>query len=196
MSEHKDPHAESNETVKVEATDIATRPVVVSVAALAVFTLIFTFVAHLTFKGMAAYIESTSPPASPLAAEYAAKQPPEPRLQLDPKKDLDVLRAAEDKTLRTLAWVDKDAGIVQVPIQRAMEILLAKGLPARQGPVPAKMSPRGVAPSQGHEASGAPDWFGGAGIGHGEGEHPETGHAGAGHAADPAHKPAAEAHGH
>lgn len=196
MSEHKDPHAESNDTVKFEATDIATRPIVVSVGALAIFTLVFTFVAHLTFKGLASYVESTSPPASPLAAEYAAKQPPEPRLQLDPKKDLEVLHAYEEKTLGTLAWVDKNAGIVQVPIERAMEILLTKGLPARQGPVPAKMSPQGVAPSQGYEASGAPDWFGGAGIGHEESAETEGGHAAGGHAKAPSHEAPAEAHGH
>lgn len=187
MSAHGDSNSHGNQDVRFEPTDVSTRPIVGSVLGLAVFTVVFTFIGHLVFHGLAAREHAASPPASPLAEKYAAKEPPLPRLQIHPKIDLDVLRAAEHKTLTSYAWVDKDAGIVQVPIKRAMEMLLAKGLPARQGPVPTKMSPKGVAPVQHPEASGAPDWAGNAAA-------PAHG----GHAAPAGHAPApaAEAHGH
>ncbi|MFN2427560.1 MAG: hypothetical protein ABR587_14050 [Candidatus Binatia bacterium] len=157
MSEHGQ-NPNENEDVRFEPTDIATRPVLISVLSLAVFTVIFTFIGHLVYYSLAARQQAASPAVSPLAEKYAAKEPPAPRLQIDPKLDLEMLHAAEDKILHSYAWVDKEAGVVQVPIERAMEMLLAKGLPARQGPVPAKMAPRGVAPSQASEGSGAPDW--------------------------------------
>jgi hypothetical protein len=54
------------------------------------------------------------------------------RLQVDPKNELRQMRAAEDAMLNSYGWVDKDAGIVRIPVDRAMEILAKKGLPARK----------------------------------------------------------------
>jgi hypothetical protein len=57
---------------------------------------------------------------------------PQQRLQVDAPKELRQMRAAEDAALGSYGWVDKNAGIVKIPIDRAMEILAKKGLPARQ----------------------------------------------------------------
>jgi hypothetical protein len=57
---------------------------------------------------------------------------PEPRLQIDAPNELRQLRAAEETALKSYGWVDKDAGIVKIPVDRAMEILAKKGLPARK----------------------------------------------------------------
>ena len=177
MSEH-DEHQHGHGSVQFEPTDVASKPVIISVLSLVVFTITFTAAAHLTFKLLAARERATSPQASPLAAQYGVKEPPMPRLQIHPKDDLTGLRAGENKVLTGYAWVDKDAGVVQVPIERAMEMLLAKGLPAREGPVPIKMQPKGVAPRQMGEGEGAPDWRGAAEGG------------------EPASEPAAGKHGH
>lgn len=67
-----------------------------------------------------------SPPASPLAASYARREPPEPRLQVDPLGDLDTLRAREAAQLNGYGWVDRQAGVVHIPIDRAMELLVAR----------------------------------------------------------------------
>lgn len=174
MSEHDHEHGDHG--VRFEETDVSTKPVVYSVLALAVFTVLFTAAAHFVFMGLAEREKAASAPPSPLAAQYAAKEPPEPRLQLEPKTDLDVLHAAEDKVLRGWGWVNKDAGTVHVPVKRAMEMLLAKGLPARQGQVPLKMSPRGVAPRQPAEAEGAPDWREGHGSPADHGAHHDDAH--------------------
>jgi hypothetical protein len=68
----------------------------------------------------------TSPPASPLAQSYARREPPEPRLQVDPIGDLAALRAREAAQLNGYGWVDRQAGVVHIPIERAMELLVAR----------------------------------------------------------------------
>lgn len=61
------------------------------------------------------------------------KEPPAPRLQTQPFKDVYLLRQAEAEKLNSYAWIDKDGGIVRLPIARAMELTLQRGLPARAG---------------------------------------------------------------
>jgi hypothetical protein len=68
-------------------------------------------------------------PPSPLAS--AQQLPPEPRLQVTPAQALQQLRAAEDAILHSYGWVDQPAGIVRIPIERAMELLAERGLPTR-----------------------------------------------------------------
>jgi hypothetical protein len=69
-------------------------------------------------------------PIPRLAGEREAT--PEPRLQLDANKELRQMRAAEDAALNSYGWVDRSSGSVRIPIERAMEILAKKGLPARK----------------------------------------------------------------
>jgi hypothetical protein len=70
-------------------------------------------------------------PAYPLAVGQGARQPPEPRLQTNPREDLRSLRAHEDEVLGHYGWVDKPAGVVRIPIDEAMRITVQRGLPAR-----------------------------------------------------------------
>jgi len=53
---------------------------------------------------------------------------PEPRLQTDPPDDLAKLRAREQNELDTYYWIDRDKGIVHIPIDEAMKQVLARGL--------------------------------------------------------------------
>jgi hypothetical protein len=69
-------------------------------------------------------------PIPRLAREREA--PPGTRLQVDAQNELRQMRAAEDAMLNSYGWVDKDAGIARIPVDRAMEILAKKGLPARK----------------------------------------------------------------
>ena len=68
----------------------------------------------------------------PLAAGVV-KDPPVPRLQTQPFRDINMLRQDEAKKLESYAWVDKEGGIVRMPIERAMELTIERGLPARAG---------------------------------------------------------------
>ena len=70
----------------------------------------------------------------PLAAGQETRVPPEPRLQTNPRADLQELRAHEDTVLGTYGWVDKSTGVVRIPIDAALKLTLQRGLPARSGP--------------------------------------------------------------
>jgi hypothetical protein len=63
------------------------------------------------------------------------KLPPGPRLEAHPSLDMKEMREAEDRKLNQYAWIDPDKGIVQIPVDRAMELILEKGLlPVRSQP--------------------------------------------------------------
>jgi hypothetical protein len=53
---------------------------------------------------------------------------PQPALQTDPQQDLAQLRAREEQLLNTYYWIDRDKGIVHIPIAEAMKRLVAKGV--------------------------------------------------------------------
>jgi hypothetical protein len=62
--------------------------------------------------------------------------PPAPRLQVSPSLDLKQTRQTEDVVLNSYRWIDKDAGVVGIPVEQAMKILAERGLPARDGAAP------------------------------------------------------------
>lgn len=57
--------------------------------------------------------------------------PPEPRLEDVAGLQLQRLRADEDALLHSYGWIDQQAGTVHIPIERAIDLLLERGLPAR-----------------------------------------------------------------
>ena len=66
----------------------------------------------------------------PLAIDRV-KEAPLPNLQKQPFKDLYELRQGENEKLTSYGWVDKEGGVTRIPIDRAMEVMLQKGFPAR-----------------------------------------------------------------
>jgi hypothetical protein len=56
---------------------------------------------------------------------------PYPREQPAPREDLQTFQARENGELNSYGWIDRKSGIVRVPIARAMDLVLAKGLPTR-----------------------------------------------------------------
>lgn len=58
--------------------------------------------------------------------------PPDPRIQVHPAQELVVYRKAQEQAIHDYNWVDKKAGVVSIPIERAMDQLLKKGLPTRR----------------------------------------------------------------
>jgi hypothetical protein len=87
----------------------------------------------------------------PLAAGVVRPLPPPPRLQTYPFSDLKALRADEDSVLGRYGWVDKNAGVVRIPVERAIDVLAEKGLPYRSAApaepsVPIGQTPRAAEP--------------------------------------------------
>jgi hypothetical protein len=69
--------------------------------------------------------------------ESGTLEPPPPNLLLSEPTVLREFRAAEDQTLSTYGWIDKNAGIVRLPIDRAKALVLERGLPVRAAGAPA-----------------------------------------------------------
>lgn len=60
--------------------------------------------------------------------------PPAPRLEQENGATLATLRAQEDKILNNYTWIDEAAGKVSLPIDRAIELTVQRGLPVQQPP--------------------------------------------------------------
>jgi hypothetical protein len=56
--------------------------------------------------------------------------PPPPRLQVNEHEDLQEFRMKEKWALEHYGWVDQKNGVVSIPIDRAMDLIVERGLPA------------------------------------------------------------------
>ena len=65
---------------------------------------------------------------------------PEPRLQTDDTRDMDVFRRSEEKMLHSYSKVDASGQTVRIPIERAMELISQRGLPDFGGASSTKVS--------------------------------------------------------
>src|SRR5690606_15466031 len=61
------------------------------------------------------------------------KEAPGPNLQPQPFRDVYLLKQDADNRLGSYGWADETNGIVHIPIDRAMELMLQRGVPARAG---------------------------------------------------------------
>jgi hypothetical protein len=78
-------------------------------------------------------------PEPPLrTSPLAPKDAPLPQTNVSAIKDIATLRREENVRLTTYGWVDKQKGIVRIPVEVAMEKALQKGFPERgNAPSPA-----------------------------------------------------------
>jgi hypothetical protein len=76
-------------------------------------------------KGLQALAPPTFPDDSALL--------PGPRLQAEPATDFQKMRTDGLGRLNGYGWVDRNAGIAHIPIERAMEIVARSGLPSATG---------------------------------------------------------------
>lgn len=65
------------------------------------------------------------------------KRFPAPNLQINPHEDLLAFRLRENKELTSYGWMDRSNGIVRIPIERAMDLIVERGLPVRSPGAPA-----------------------------------------------------------
>jgi hypothetical protein len=100
------------------------------VVALTVFSL-------LAAGGLFALLDSTEGEEAQVLPSFEAprSEPPMPRLQVSPRDDLRKLRAEEEAILGTYGW-DRESGLFRIPIERAMEVLAAEGIPPTGEPRP------------------------------------------------------------
>jgi len=124
-------HAAEHTEVHHEESDVNIRGVLMFGGALIVVAIIIHLVVGALFKYFDIREARQAAPEYPLAAAEENRLPPEPRLQTNPRQDLADLRAREDQALAGYSWVDRNAGIVRIPIDEAIKKTLERGLPAR-----------------------------------------------------------------
>ena len=120
-------------------------------ASLAILIIVVMWAMVHTYNFFAKH-ESLGPPASPF--ENQRELPPQPRLQPHPATDLKRYCEMEQQQLSTYGWEDQHNGVVRIPVDRAMDMVLQKGLPARPAsqtspetsvtPVGSAMEPRAM----------------------------------------------------
>jgi hypothetical protein len=129
---HAGDHGEQNPAVRHETSDVNVRGIFMFTVGLTVATLFFSFLVWVLFQYLQAREAKRVIPEYPLAATQETRMPPEPRLQTDPRGDLQDLHGQEEVILNSYGWTDKNAGVVRIPIEEAMRLTVQRGLPARQ----------------------------------------------------------------
>jgi hypothetical protein len=115
-----------------ELSDAEAAPVLKFLAFLAVVTVSVAAIVVVFYNYLESREAREKTARYPMAAGSARPLPPPPRLQTYPFQDVKDLRQEERRLLETYEWVDRSAGVVRIPVERAIEVLAAKGLPYRQ----------------------------------------------------------------
>ena len=104
-------------------------PSLLTIAVLLFFSCAIIF---LVVWGMMHYLKLHEPARTAGQANLpvtTSEEFPNPRLQIKGAVDLANLRAAEEADLESYGWIDRSSGTVHIPIDRAMQLLLERGLP-------------------------------------------------------------------
>jgi hypothetical protein len=111
-----------------ETTDVHVRPLVTYTGVLVLTVAGALVLMWVLFQFYAAMPVREGGPVSPLTAERVP--PPRPRLQTMETQSQDLVsnRATEEQLLNSYGWVDQSAGIVRIPIRRAMDLAVERGL--------------------------------------------------------------------
>lgn len=126
-SSHGEPAPHGAPTINHEVTDIpltgTTRAAIVTLVVVGSIMLL-VYGAWLFFQAQARKGDPGTPPMA--EQNYGHRLPPLPRVQSTPTTDLARHRAAQDGKLGSYAWVDRNGGIVRIPINRAIELTAAR----------------------------------------------------------------------
>lgn len=134
MSAHPEaghPHGPlDNPDTTHESSDINVRAIIWFTVVLAAIVLVIDLAMYGLFVVLHKYEVNNDPYVTPLAAPMN-QVPPEPLLQVTPWVDLKEFRAAQDAHMTSYGWVDEKTGVARIPIAKAKELLLQRGIPVR-----------------------------------------------------------------
>jgi hypothetical protein len=125
-----------------ERQDLAPSGIVYFLVTLGVATILCLF----GLRGLYAYLDhrerSLQPAVSPLltnvpadtrhiAPGYPQAAFPSPKLEEDERGQLNGILLNEEQKLYSYGWVNEKAGAMHIPIERAMDLIVQRGLPVR-----------------------------------------------------------------
>jgi len=130
-----------NEEMDFEREDLGAKPILIFLLGL----IIGCVLVALVLKGLYSYLDSYEnhhqAVENPLVQQTTAdtrivekgdiRKFPQPRLESDETTEINAFRMQEEQTLNSYGWVDQQAGVARIPIDRAMALLAQRGLPTR-----------------------------------------------------------------
>jgi hypothetical protein len=122
-------NTETREDAVRRSREVNTRGALIFAFWLAAGTIVVAVGMYGLFRAMQKKEDAADRPLAPAVAASLQRTPPEPRLEAMPLVPRQKLRAEEDAVLTSYAWVDKPRGFVRIPVDRAMELLVERGLP-------------------------------------------------------------------
>lgn len=137
MSEEIKHRAHDPET-EFEHQDLSPHGVYAFLVGLAVAGVLVAFVLWGLYHFMERYEAAHQPAQNPLvqpSVETRQVSPdailkfPQPRLENSERSELNDFRLKEEDTLDSYGWVDQKTGVVRIPIERAMQLIVQQGLP-------------------------------------------------------------------
>jgi len=159
-----DQHVQPGGNGGFEREDLGARAIFGFLLALVVLGLLVYFAANGVYWSLEKYNEAHEPRRNPLKQNVETDTRDfdtakvrgeiksvfsEPRLETDERNELTEPRMREEERLNSYGYVDQPAGVVHIPIERAMQLIVERGLPVRpQG----EASPKN--PSTGKAAAG------------------------------------------
>jgi hypothetical protein len=143
MSDGMHSHEESlhNQEVEFEREDLGAKPILTFLITLTVGCVLVALVLRGMYSYLSAYENHHQPVQSPLVpparVETRIVTPgdiarfPQPRLESDERLEINDFRRLEEEKLNSYGWVDQQAGVVRIPIDRAIQLVAQRGLPTR-----------------------------------------------------------------
>lgn len=125
MTDHSRPQHEPAEF----DSEIHVRAIFFAIAGLAL-VIALSFVGVIAFsKVLKARAIQRDPAPLPVAEANQPRPRPRAALQADPTADMVKFAKEEEAALTSYAWVDRASGVVQIPVDRALELVAERGLP-------------------------------------------------------------------
>jgi len=131
-----------------ERQDLTSRSVYGFLVGLAVAVIVVVVLLLGLYRAMDAFERRHQPQQSPLVQQTQADTRevspdeintfPQPRLEKSERSEINQFLMQEEQSLNSYGWVDQKAGVVRIPIERAMQLIAQRGLPAtpKAGSVP------------------------------------------------------------
>ncbi len=117
----------SNPEVRFEKTDVDAGALLKAGFVIVMVTIATVFFLYWLYFVFVRQEASRQPPPPILKPAAGVLAPPPPLLQTGPALDLTAFREQEDRILGGYGWVDKEQGVVRIPIEEAMRLLVEPG---------------------------------------------------------------------
>ena len=128
-----------NPDVSFERTDVDFFQITAFGIGLLIATVVVAFAIIALFNFLSKRESAKNPPPIASMMKERPGLPPEPHLQPEPGEkippmQLKDMHESEDAVLDNYGWVDQGKGIAHIPIDQAIDMVVAKGLPSKPSP--------------------------------------------------------------